>query len=139
MSLQAVTVNLPGALYERLVHRAQQSRRSVEAELVEAVMTAVPDEPDGLPADLAETIASLSLLDDEPLWRVARTRMSEEKAGQLEELHLKRQAEGLSPAETEIVASLMKEYTRVMLTRAEAAALLKRRGHDVSEFFRHEP
>lgn len=139
MDLQAVTVNLPGPLYERLARRAKQARRTVEAELVDAVMTALPDEPDGLPPDLAELIASLSLLEDQPLWRVARTRLPEEKAALLENLHVKRQAEGLSPSETETVTTLMKEYTRTMLMRAEAAALLKERGHDVSEFLRHEP
>jgi hypothetical protein len=35
---------------------------------------------------------------------------------------------------------LMKEYTRIMLVRSRAAALLKQRGHDVSELRQgHEP
>jgi plasmid stability protein len=132
VSVQAVTVNLPSSLYERLVQRASRTRRTVEAELVEAVTTSLPDEPDELPADMAEAIAALHLLDDEALWRAAGTRLAPEKAADIEDLHLKRQREGLSASEAEALAAWMKEYTRIMLVRARAAALLKQRGHDVS-------
>jgi plasmid stability protein len=132
MAVQAVTVNLPGPLYERLARRATRTHRTVEAEIVEAVTTLLPEEPDQLPADMAEAIAALHLLDAEALWRAARTCLAPEKAAELEGLHIKRQGEGLSASETETVAMLMKEYTRVMLVRSRAAALLKQRGHDVS-------
>jgi hypothetical protein len=41
----------------------QRTRRTVEAEIVDAVAT-LPDEPDDLPADMAEAIAALHLLED---------------------------------------------------------------------------
>jgi plasmid stability protein len=132
MVVQAVTVNLPEPLYERLARRAIKTRRTVEAEIVEAVNTSLPEEPDELPIDMAEAIAALHLLDDEDLWRAARTCLAPEKAADLEGLHLKRQGEGLSASETEALATLMKEYTRIMLVRSRSAALLKERGHDVS-------
>jgi plasmid stability protein len=133
MASQAVTVNLPSSLYERLARRASRARRSVEAELVEAVMTSLPEEPDELPVDLAEAIDALHLLDDEALWRAARTALAPERAARLEELHIKRQGEGLSASEAETTSALMKEYSRTLLVRARAAELLKQRGHDVSE------
>lgn len=132
MPVQAVTVNLPGPLYERLARRATKTHRTIEAELVDAVAT-LPDEPDELPADLAEAISALHLLDDEELWRAARQSLAPEKAADIEELHLKRQKDGLSASEIESLATLMKEYTRIMLVRSRSAALLKQRGHDVSE------
>lgn len=131
MAVQAVTVSLPSPLYERLTRRAQRTRRTVEAELIDAVAT-LPDEPDALPADMAEAIAALHLLADEDLWRAAGQRLAADKATLIEELHLKRQREGLSASEIEALATLMKEYTRVMLVRSRSAALLKQRGHDVS-------
>jgi plasmid stability protein len=140
VAAQAVTVNLPSSLYERLVQRASRTRRTVEAELVEAVTTSLPDEPDELPADMVEAIAALHLLDDESLWRAARTSLDPERAADIEDLHLKRQREGLSASETDALATRMKEYTRLMLVRARAAALLKQRGHDVSVLLpAHEP
>jgi predicted transcriptional regulator len=87
MAVQAVTVSLPEALYERLARRAQRTRRTVEAELADAVAT-LPDEPDELPADMAEAIAALHLLGDEDLWRAARQTLAPEKAEAIEELHL---------------------------------------------------
>lgn len=139
MSAQAVTVSLPTPLYERLARRAQRARRTVEAELVDAVAT-LPDEPDELPADMVEAIAALHLLADEDLWRAAGQILAKEKADLIQKLHLKRQGEGLSASEIEALATLMKEYTRVMLVRSRAAALLKQRGHDVSRLLEgHEP
>jgi hypothetical protein len=140
MTAQAVTVSLPSPLYERLARRAQRTRRSVEAELVDAAATLPDDELDELPVDMAEAIAALHLLGDEDLWRAAGQRLAGEKADGIEELHMKRQREGLSASEIEALATLMKEYTRIMLVRSRAAAILKQRGHDVSGLLaEHEP
>lgn len=132
MSVQPITINLPTILYSRLRRRAEQSRHTVEAELLEVVTTAVPV-ADDLPADLSEAISPLSLLNDAALWRAARSRLASETAAQLEVLHLKRQRDGLTATEEQILAGLVRQYERVMLVRAQAAALLKQRGQDVSE------
>src|SRR5690242_9345044 len=107
MAVQAVTVSLPSPLYERLTRRAQRTRRTVEAELIDAVAT-LPDEPDELSADMAEAIDALHLLADEDLWRAAGQRLAADKAALIEELHLKRQREGLSASEIEALETLMK-------------------------------
>jgi len=39
VATQAVIVNLPGPLYERLVRRATKTHRTIEAELIDAVAT----------------------------------------------------------------------------------------------------
>jgi hypothetical protein len=103
-------------------------------------MATLPDEPDELSADMAEAIAALHLLGDEELWRAGRQYLAPEKSSEIEELHRKRQRDGLSASELEALATLMKEYTRIMLVRARSAALLKQRGHDVSGLCaEHEP
>ena len=40
--------------------------------------------------------------------------------------------EGLTETEAEETASLVRQYERAMLVRAQAVALLKQRGHDIS-------
>jgi hypothetical protein len=85
-----------------------------------------------LSADLEAAISPLGLLDDEALWRAARSTFPPDAARQLEELHLKRQYEGLTEAEAQTTAALVQQYERAMLVRAQAATLLKHRGHDVS-------
>jgi hypothetical protein len=79
MAVQAVTLHLPSPLYERLKQWAEQTHRNVEAELLEVVAAAVPV-ADDLPVDLAQVISPLALLDDEALWRAARSHLPAEAA-----------------------------------------------------------
>ena len=88
---------------------------------------------DDLPADFAETISRLKLLDDESLWSVARYHLPAEAAIRMEGLHLKRQREELTDAEAQTLDGLVRQYERTMLIRAQAAAMLKERGHDISQ------
>jgi plasmid stability protein len=131
MTTHAVTLNVPTPLYDSLKRRAERANRPVEAEVLDVLSAAVPA-TEQLPADLAAALAPLSLLDNESLWRAARSSLASEVAAQLEELHLKQQREGLTGAEAQTLAGLVKQYERAMLIRAQAAALLKQRGHDVS-------
>jgi len=135
MNSQTVTLELPEPLYERLRNRAAQSQRSIEAEARETLASAL-QESDSLPADLEAAITPLALLSDAELWQAGCTRLSQETVEQLEELNLKRQREGLTEAEEATAAGFIHQYERVMLIRAEAAALLKQRGHDVAPLLR---
>lgn len=131
MTVQTVTLNMPGALYDRVKRRSEQAHRSVEMELLEAVAMAVPA-ADELPPELAETISSLAHLDDETLQRAARSHFSAKKVAELEALHLKRQDEGLTEDEAQRAAELTRQYERAMLIRAQAMGLLMQRGYDIS-------
>jgi hypothetical protein len=131
MTLQTMTLHLPRPLYNRLKQRAERTRRTVEVELLEAAAVGMRTEED-LADDLEQVVASLRLLDDAALWRAAQNRLPAEIATQIEDLHLKRQFEGLTPNETQVLATLMRRYEQTMLVRAEAAFLLKQRGLDIS-------
>ncbi len=128
----AVTLQLPVSLYDHFKSRADQTRRSLEAELLEAVAT-VATEEESLPRDMEEAITDLEVLDDEALRRAARNSLSEETKARLEELNLKQQREGFTPSEREVHAQLLHQYDRAILVRAHAMQLLKKRGHDISE------
>lgn len=131
MTVQSITVNLPEMLYDRLKQRAEQTQRSIEDELLETVAAAIPLTEE-LPDDLNDAIAHLHLLDDQALWRAAQSHLSTDMAAEMEQLHLKRQREGLTENEIQTLNNLLHHYERAMLVRATAAALLKQRGHDVS-------
>lgn len=131
MTTQDITISVPDLLYRKLQARAEQTQRSVEAEALDALVALVPT-VDELPADVEASLAQLALLDDAALWGAARTTFPTEAARHLENLHLKRQREGLTDSETETATALLHQYERAMLVRAQAAALLKQRGHDVS-------
>lgn len=132
MSAQAVTLHLPTSLYDSLRQRAQEARQSLEAEILDVVTSAIRA-VDDLPTDLGEAIAPLRELDDEALLRAAMDRFPKEAAARFSELNRKQQREGLTDEEMRALDDLRRGYERVMVVRAEAAALLKQRGHDVSK------
>ena len=101
MAIQTLTVQLPDRLYAQLRHRAQQANRSVEAELVDLVATAMPG-VQGLPDEFDMELAGLEHLDDEALWQAARSRLAASMARRNRKLHHKRQGrEGLTEAEAQ--------------------------------------
>ncbi len=132
MPTQAITLRLPLPVYEFFKNRAERTHRSVEGELLE-VATTEATEKDRLSLDLAQAVAGLAVLDDEDLWRAARSRLPIEQKDQIEALNYKQQSEGLTQAERQRQEQLLSACDRVMLVRAHAAKLLKVRGHDISE------
>ena len=98
MAIQTLTVQLPDRLYAQLRQRAQQANRTVEAELVDLMATAMPEAKE-LPDSLSLELAGLEHLDDEALWKAARSRLAAQMARRTEKLHHKRQREELTEAE----------------------------------------
>lgn len=139
MITHAITVKLPDVLYERIVRRATGAKHSIEDELAAVVSEALSDASTVLPATLAERLGQLQVLGDEDLWRAAELRVPTEKAERLEVLADKQEAEGLSRAERQELDRLVNMGHQVMLVRAEAAVLLKRRGYDISRLLQQSP
>jgi hypothetical protein len=131
MPAHAVTLHLPETLYKRFRQRAEWSHRSLETELLDAVASAASVEGE-LSPELVKAVAALEHLEDAELWRLARQTMSREASQELESLHAKQRDDGLSPAEDAARAKLIQDYERSLLIRAQAAKLLKERGHDVT-------
>ena len=130
MSTQSVTLNMPEALYGHLKRRAEGSQRSFEEETLEVLASAVTDLEE-LPSDLADAIDGLRVLDDASLWHVLSGQFPEELSEELESLHGEHHP--LTNAQSQRLAELIRRYERHMLVRAQAAALLRDRGHDLTE------
>ncbi len=128
--MQSVTVQLPDNLYQRMRRRARERNHSVEDEVAEVVERALSDDISPATADLLEQLPHLS---DHDLWQAARMRVAADKAGRMQELVWKEQAEGLTVAEQDDATLLQHYANRVMLVRGEAAAQLAERGYDISE------
>ena len=133
MAGESVTVQVPRELYVRLQERAQHAQRSVEDELADVLAEAVVVDDESLPDDVAVILAALDTMPDDALWEVARTsHLSPAAAAHLAELNDKRQREGLTGEEQQIVETLLHQYERSMLVRADALARLKEHGQDIS-------
>lgn len=133
MAEHTLTVSVPPALYDELKHRAERMQRSIEGEVVLTLASTVPSEV-SLPADLVATLASLAAMDDDTLYRLAASRVADADAARLAELGDKRQRAGLTDDELREANDLVQRHDRVMVVRAEAAALLKQRGRDIGAF-----
>lgn len=131
MAAHAITLHLPETLYRRFEQRARWTRRSVENELLDAVASAASP-VDDLPAELIDGLQALAHSTDDELWRLAREAVPRAESRELEALHALGRQDGLEEPQQAHRAWLLQQYERAILTRAQAAKLLKDRGHDVS-------
>ena len=134
--MEILTVTLPTGLYDELKQRAALTRRSIEDELVRTLGEALPSSAGVM--EVESTLASLTAMDDAALWRVAESRVTSADSSRLTELADKRQRVGLDAVELREARDLVQQHDRVLVIRAEAAALLRQRGHDIGRLVRAE-
>lgn len=131
MTTRTVKLRLPESLYIRLQQAAHATRRPLDDILLHAVQVGSPPMWDDAPAEFQADLAALDRLDDEALWRIARSRKSDTEMERYQEL-LDKNANGtLAAEERDELVKLRIEYDRFMLRKAHAAALLRWRGHQV--------
>lgn len=131
MTATSVTLQLPESLYVRLQHAAQAMRQPLNEVLVRAVEVGSPPVWDDAPAAFQADLAALDRLDDESLWRVARSTQLDQDGSRYQEL-LDKNANGtITAGERAELTDLRIEADRFMLRKAHAAALLRWRGHQV--------
>jgi hypothetical protein len=131
MALQPVTIHLPNTLYQRVVRRARQMKRSIEDELVNVVKTALPSLYH-LPSDIVARMAQLTFLTDAELQQAAKLAVTAQEAERMETLLFKLLREGLTAAEQEEANQLLHRSDKILLVRAQAILLLTERGLDIS-------
>ncbi|MBC8264728.1 MAG: hypothetical protein H8E47_11465 [Anaerolineales bacterium] len=132
MTVQAITLTLPQAVYKQIRQAAEKVGRPVNEVLLEAVAAAAPIIGTG-PENLRTALAQMAYLNDAALWQAGRATMTAEQRECLEALHDKQQREGLTAEEQGEEQALLSLYRETLLVRAQAAVLLKQRGYDVSE------
>ena len=124
--MNALELKLSAETQTALEAEAQKHARSPEDEaraLLEAALT-IPQ--------LDIDVQQLSVTNDGQLWRVARLQVAKELNERMQILVEKQQREGLTALEVAETQTLQRYGQQVMRLRAEAAALLKQRGQDVS-------
>ncbi len=132
MAVYPVTINLPEQVYLQIKHAALTVRRPVDDVVTEAVVAAAPV-MDAPATSLRVELAHMAYLNDAALWQAARSTLSSEQRQQLQALHDKQQSTGLTPEERVEEQALVKLYRETLLVRAQAVALLQRRGYEVTD------
>ena len=130
-----LTVDLPKSMYESLRKKAKAARRGVDVELVEVLQKALALD-NGPTENVEGLLDGMKFLTDRELRKTAQPARIRKAADELAKLNDKCQRESLSREERQRREQLLGVVDRFVLIRAEALALLKERGRDVSGLLR---
>ena len=136
MTVRDVVLPLPEDLYVRLEQTARATRQSLTDMLLRSLRAGSPPDWAQAPAEFQADLAALDRLNDDALWRIARSQRNDADAALLQELLEKNAADVLTAAERLELVAQVAEADRFMLRKAHAAALLQWRGHAVPPFER---
>jgi hypothetical protein len=128
---QDVTISLPESLYLRLQQVAQGTKQSLAEVVLRAVQVGSPPSWEEAPAEFQVDLAALDRLDDEALWRIARSNQLTQDMTRYQELLDKNANRTILPAERLELTQLRKAADRFMLRKAYAVDLLRWRGHAI--------
>jgi hypothetical protein len=126
-----VLVSMPDEVYNRLQRMAQASAQSIESVVVSQLTASLP--VNDLPPDEADELAALRHLSDDALWTIAREQMPESVQTHMANLMTRNTQGELTAAEHEELEALASRSDRLMMRKAEAAALLTQRGHTFTQ------
>ena len=136
MTVKDIVLPLPEDLYIRLEQTALATKQSLTDMLVRAVRAGSPPDWSQAPAEFQADLAALDRLDDDALWRIARSQRNATDMERLQEW-LKMNADGaLTASERLELDDQVAKADRFMLRKAHAATLLQWRGHAVPPFER---
>ena len=129
MPTETITLQIPEILYQRLMNTANATQRSIEEVILHALQVGSPPQWDDVPEEFQADIAALDKLDDNTLWQIVNSRKT---AGEMERYDslLERNSNGtITEAERLELMALRQEADLFMLRKAQAAVLLRWRGH----------
>jgi hypothetical protein len=130
MARQAITVELPEDVYERVQRTARGMQQPVEQALVRLVTAAMPSLEHVPPAYHGE-LEAMEALSDAELWREVESQIPVAQQRQLTRLQRKHQRGMMTERERQTLARLRMELDRVLLRRSYTYLLLKCRGHRI--------
>jgi predicted transcriptional regulator len=128
---ESITLQLPDRLYQRLTNTAQAIQRPLEEVIVRALEVGAPPDWDDVPAEFQADLAALDRPDDAALWQIARSHKTVDEMTRYDELLERNQDGGLTDAQRLELMNQRKEADRFMLRKAQAAAILRWRGHQI--------
>lgn len=129
MSDYPVTLPVPADVYERARRTAELTAQPVERVLLNYLEAAASDP---LPADEQAELDALAYLSDDALWTMAREQMPADAQEHMQALMDRNSRGQLADDERRELEALVERGQRLMLRKAEAAALLTRRGYTLT-------
>jgi hypothetical protein len=127
-----VTLRVPDVLYERVQHAAASLKRSLEDIVLLALATALPPLTE-LPREVADDLGALAFLDDAALFEVVQSTLPPELSAEMDALLADKGRGEIETSAGQRLDELVRAHEVLTLRRAQAALLLQRRGHDMSD------
>ncbi|GAB1542490.1 hypothetical protein NUACC21_51640 [Scytonema sp. NUACC21] len=131
MATETITLQIPEILYQRLVNTAHAQRRPIEEVIIHALSVGSPPEWDDVPEEFQADLAALDKLDDNSLWQMVRSCKTADEMERYNFLLLRNSSGNITDAEKLELITLRHEADLFMLCKAQAAVLLRWRGHHV--------
>lgn len=131
MTDHTVILTISENAYARASQIAETSAQPIE-QILASRLEEVFDELSNLPPDEQAELSALSNLSDDTLWTIADERMPSVQQERLSLLLAFSKRGVLTSSEESELDDLLERGDRLMLRKAEATAILTRRGHSVS-------
>ncbi len=125
-----IMINLPPAVYERVVRTAYGLSQPVPEALAKIVEGGLPSLAK-VPAKYRLELEQLETMPNESLWQVAQSTMPLTRQDHIETLLQQNQAQTLTPSEQQELQQLRAESQRLMFRKSYAYLLLKWRGQRI--------
>ena len=129
MTTATVTLKIPELLYQRLVNTAHATQRPLDEIMLQALQVGSPPAWDNVPDEFQADLAALDKLDDQALWKLVKSKKTPEQMERYNILLDKNKNNTLTETEQLKLIEIRNETDRFMLRKAQAAALLRWRGH----------
>lgn len=126
--MSSYTLSVPETLYKRAEELARLTARRVDEVLIDQLQELMLPT---LPADEQAELDAMKSLSDDALWAIAREQMVDDAQARLHGLMARQSRGAISPSEQRELEQLVERGNRLMVRKAEAAALLVSRGHVV--------
>lgn len=124
------TLTIPDDIMTRAREIAQISAKPVEQVLIDKLQSALPVPQ--LPPDEEAELDALQHLSDDALWTIAREQLPKTVQNRMETLMDHNSRGMITPEEYAELERYVERGQRLMLRKSEAAALLTRRGYQIS-------
>jgi hypothetical protein len=128
----SVTFTVPDYVYDRAQKIAKATSQPLEEVFRRQIEEAFSEPLPKLSPDEEAELAALSQLSDDALWTIAREQMLADLQTRMQELMDRNNFGTISGVERAELEALVERGNRLMLRKAEASALLTRRGHKVT-------
>lgn len=126
-----VHLQIPESTYHKLVRAAELTYRSVNEIVVQAIESSLPTAANWPPA-LANELGAMHLLNDSALWAATQPTFSAAQQQRLAQLNQQAGEQPLTPAEQTEQEALLTAYQSAVVRRAQALAILKQRGFEIT-------